>query len=49
MTEVETLAECLKIYNQIIRQELEIYGVANPTIYFVREQIEKKMNSILSN
>lgn len=49
MTEVETLAECIKIYEQIIRQEIENYGTANPTIYFVKGQIEKKMNGILAN
>lgn len=48
MTEVEALAECIKIYEQIIRQELEIYGTVNPTIYYVKGQIEKKMNGILS-
>jgi hypothetical protein len=46
MTEIETLAECIKIYDQIIKQELEIYGTANPTIYFVKEQIEKKIEML---
>tara|TARA_R110000868_G_scaffold3955_1_gene24175 strand:- start:9 stop:158 length:150 start_codon:yes stop_codon:yes gene_type:complete len=49
MTELETLAEMIKIYEDLISQELKINGVANPAIYYVKNHLEKKMNGILSN
>ena len=41
--ELATLHECVKIYEQIIRQEREIHGVVNPTFYFVKNQIQQKI------
>jgi len=43
-TEIETLYECVKIYEQIIRQEIELTGKRNPTIDYVKSQIIMKID-----
>jgi hypothetical protein len=43
-TEIETLYECVKIYEQIIRQEIELTGKRNPAIDYVKSQIIMKID-----
>ena len=35
---IKTLYECVKIYEELIRQEIELTGKRNPAIDYVKDQ-----------
>jgi hypothetical protein len=45
-TEIKTLYECIQIYEELIRQEIELTGKRNPAIDYVKDQLIMKIENI---